>query len=62
MSETDFDRGFDYVKNAILRSGLSAIPRLRVEADNPFDFGDFERGMIAALRQVETRLGITEEI
>jgi len=52
LRDNSFERGYEYVKTEFYKFGEEAIPRLVIEADNPFDYGDFEKGMNEALRDI----------
>lgn len=43
-----YQRGYDYVTEQLAKGRKRE--ELEIEADNPFDANDFERGMNAALR------------
>jgi hypothetical protein len=47
---TLYERGREYALSQIDKYENNCIPRLEIEADTDFDFGDFERGMLAAIR------------
>jgi hypothetical protein len=46
------DSGHAYAMSLYENLGKDAIPKIEVLADRAFDFGDFERGMLDALKEI----------